>query len=68
MAYGGAQTELYSEVLAQVCLAFSMVNNKAMTADDLNEKIISGLKSFVITQSNANLSNKKFIEELIEKL
>jgi len=65
MAYGGAQTELYSEVLAQVCLAFSMVNNKAMTAADLNENIIGSLKSFVITQSKANLSNKKFIEELI---
>jgi hypothetical protein len=66
MAYGGAQTEIYSEVLAQVCLAFSIVNGKEMTPGDLNKDTIHTLKSYVITQSNANLSNKKFIEDLIE--
>ena len=66
MAYGGAQTELYSEILAQVCLAFSMINNKALTAEDLNEKTISSLRPYVITNTKGNLNSKNFIQELID--
>ena len=66
MAYGGAETELYSEVLAQICLAFSIANNKAMTEDDLTEDTIQSLRKRVITHKRADLSRKKFVEELIE--
>jgi len=66
MAYGGSATELYSEVLAQVCLAFAIENNRAMTESDLNENTISGFKSMVITHSRGRLTNKRFIGELIE--
>ena len=66
MAYGGAQTELYSEILAQVCLAFSMINRKALTGEDLNEKTIISLKPYVITHSKGNLNSKTFIQELID--
>ena len=66
MAYGGAQTELYSEVLAQVSLAFAIANNKAMTESDLTEDIIGSFKSTVISHSRGSLRSKKFIEELIE--
>ena len=31
----GASTELYSEVLAQVCLAYSIKNNSALTKEIL---------------------------------
>ena len=65
MAYGGAQTELYSEVLAQVCLAFAIENNRVMAGSDLTEDTIRSLKSLVITHSRANLNRKKFVEELI---
>ena len=41
MAYGGSETELYSEVLAQVCLAFSIMHSKAMKTTDLNENTIN---------------------------
>ena len=66
MAYGGSETELYSEVLAQICLAFSIANNKAMTEDDLTEDTIQSLRKRVITHKRADLSRKKFVEELIE--
>ena len=66
MAYGGSQTELYSEILAQVCLAFAIENNRAMTESDLNENTISGFRSMVITHSRGRLTNKRFIGELIE--
>ena len=66
MAYGGAQTELYSEVLAQVCLAFAIENNRVMTESDLTEDTIRSLKSLVITHTRADLNKKKFVEELID--
>ena len=66
MAYGGAETELYSEVLAQVCLGFAIMNNKAMKETDLNETTIRSLKSLVVTHARANLGSKSFIEKLIE--
>ena len=46
MAYGGSATELYSEVLAQVCLAYAMKNGRAMTPPNLNKDTIDDLKSF----------------------
>ena len=65
MAYGGAQTELYSEVLSQFCLAFSIVNGKAMTSSDLNKNTLDDLKSLVFSHSRAKLTGK-FIDELIK--
>ena len=59
MAYGGSETELYSEVLAQVCLAFSMMHSRAMKASDLNENTISSLRSLIVTHRRANLNSKK---------
>ena len=66
MAYGGAQTELYSEILAQVCLAFSIINNKALTGEDLNEDTIISLRPYAITHSRGNLNNRNFRQELID--
>ena len=66
MAYGGSETELYSEVLAQVCLAFSIRHSKAMETTDLNENTIKSLKSLIVTHRRANLNSKAFIEKLIE--
>ena len=66
MAYGGSETELYSEVLAQVCLAFSIRHGKAMETTDLNENTIKSLKSLIVTHRRANLNSKAFIENLIE--
>ena len=66
MAYGGSETELYSEVLAQVCLAFSMMHSRAMKESDLNENTISSLRSLIVTHRRANLNSKAFIEKLIE--
>jgi len=65
MAYGGSQTELYSEVLAQVCLAFAIENNRAMTERDLTESTIRDLKKLIITHSRADLNRSSFVEELI---
>ena len=66
MAYGGSETELYSEVLAQVCLAFSMMHSRAMKASDLNENTISSLRSLIVTHGRANLNSKAFIEKFIK--
>ena len=61
MAYGGSETELYSEVLAQVCLAFSMMHSRAMKASDLNENTISSLRSLIVTHRRANLNRSGFL-------
>jgi len=66
MAYGGSETELYSEVLAQVCLAFAIMHSKAMKETDLNENTIRSLRPIIVTHRRANLNSKAFIEKLIE--
>ena len=34
--FPGAKTELYSEVIGQICLAFAIDKNKSMTMADFN--------------------------------
>ena len=57
----GSATETYSEVLAQVCLAYSIAENKALTLDklvsgnELNKKVIDKINRFIL---------KKFIGAL----
>ena len=63
----GSSTELYSEVLAQVCLAYSIVYNKAATKEEilyntgLNPKVVSAISKYIITQSSVNLTNPSFV-------
>jgi len=69
MAFGGAQTELYSEVLAQISLAFSVVNNKAMTVEDFlvsASRNFDSIKSLIVTQRAAKLVDRSFVSQLIE--
>ena len=62
----GSSTELYSEVLAQVCLAYSIRHNSALTKDilikndKLDPKIIKDIERYMITQSSVNLSSSRF--------
>ena len=68
----GALTEVYSEVLAQICLAYSIKTGKALTKDllvvneSLNPSIIRDIKRLMITQSSVNLSNSSFTKGFIE--
>ena len=65
MAYGGSETELYSEVLAQVCLAYAMKNGRAMTPPNLNKDTIDDVKSLIETHSAANMNDDDFLDDLI---
>ena len=65
MAYGGSETELYSEVLAQVCLAYAMKNSRAMTPLTLNKDTIHDVKSLIETHSVANMKDDDFLDDLI---
>ena len=65
MAYGGSATELYSEVLAQVCLAYAMKNSRAMTPSTLNKDTIDDVKSLIETHSAANMNDDDFLDDLI---
>ena len=65
MAYGGSATELYSEVLAQVCLAYAMKNGRAMTPLNLNKDTIDDVKSLIETHSAANMNDDDFLDDLI---
>ena len=68
----GASTELYSEVLAQVCLAYSIKNNSALTKDilikggKLDPKIIKDIERYMITQSSVNLSSPMFADGFVK--
>ena len=52
MAYGGSETELYSEVLAQVCLAYAMKNGRAMTPLNLNKDTIDAVTIVIEALTN----------------
>ena len=65
MAYGGSETELYSEVLAQVCLAYAMKHSRAMTPSTLNKDTIDDVKSLIETHSAANMNDDDFLDDLI---
>ena len=68
----GASTELYSEVLAQVCLAYSIKNNSALTKDilmkgnQMDPKIIQSIERYMITQSSVNLSSPRFTDGFVK--
>ena len=68
----GSSTELYSEVLAQICLAYSIDTNKALTREvlidgsTLNKKIMSSIKNLMIFHSVVNLNSKSFVTPFIE--
>ena len=61
----GSATETYSEVLAQVCLAYSIVENKALTLDtlvsgnELNSQVINKINRYIVTPSSVNLVAKR---------
>ena len=67
----GSSTELYSEVLAQVCLAYSIRHNSALTKDilikngKLDPKIIKDIERYMITQSSVNLSSSRFADGFV---
>jgi len=68
----GSSTELYSEVLAQVCLAYSIASNKALTKTELlynsglNPKVISSIKRYMIAQSIVNFNNQSFVSGFVD--
>ena len=73
----GSSTELYSEVLAQICLAYSINTNKALTqgvlidGDDdtgyeLNKKIMGSIKNLMIFHSVVNLNSKNFVDPFLK--
>ena len=61
----GSATETYSEVLAQVCLAYSIAENKALTLDtlvsgnELNSQVINKINRYIVTPSSVNLLGKR---------
>ena len=61
----GSATETYSEVLAQVCLAYSIAENKALTLDELvskdelNQDIIRKINRYIVTPRGVNLFAKR---------
>jgi len=61
----GSATETYSEVLAQVCLAYSIAENEALTLDklvtgnQLNPKVINKINRYIVTPSSVNLAAKR---------
>ena len=60
----GSATETYSEVLGQICLAYSIHNNSALTKDklvqgsQLNPTIISAINRYMILPKGVNLLGK----------
>jgi len=68
----GSVTEVYSEVLAQICLGYSIKHNTALTKDELidgtglNSRIVSELRNIVITQRNVNLSNSNWTSGFVQ--
>jgi len=61
----GSATETYSEVLAQVCLAYSIQNNSALTKDELvqgnelNPTVIRAINRYMILPRGINLLGKR---------
>ena len=68
----GAKTEVYSEVLAQVCLAYSIQKNSALTknvlllGDGLNSSVIKDIKRLMISQRAVNLTNPQFTKGFVD--
>ena len=68
----GALTELYSEVLAQICLAYSIKKGKALTKDvlchgnSLNPTVLRDVKRLMIAQRSVNFSNSNFTTGFVD--
>lgn len=68
----GASTELYSEVLAQICLAYSINTNKALTEevlidnDELNKSVMNSVKRMMLFHSTVNFSSKNFVAPFVQ--
>jgi hypothetical protein len=68
----GASTELYSEVLGQVCLAYAIANNKAITRQDLlygtglNPTTIRSIKKYIIAQPAVNFTSQSFVKGFVD--
>ena len=64
--FPGAKTELYSEVIGQICLAFSIDKSRPIKLLDFNIDQIKKLKPYMVFHSKANFSEITFVRELIE--
>ena len=70
--FSGKDTETYTEILAQVCLSYSIATNKALTKEilisgsDLDSQVVASVKRYMITQSSVNLTNKSFTSGFVE--
>ena len=64
--FPGAKTELYSEVIGQICLAFAIDKSRPIKASDFNIAQINKLMSYMVFHTKANFSNSTFTRELIE--
>ena len=64
--FPGAKTELYSEVIGQICLAFAIDKSRPIKASDFNIEQIKKLMPYMVFHSKANFSDSTFVRELIE--
>lgn len=64
--FPGAKTELYSEVIGQICLAFSIDKSRPIKVSDFNIEQIKKLMPYMVFHSKANFSDTTFVRELIE--
>lgn len=70
--FSGKDTETYTEILAQVCLAYSISTNKPLTKGELitgstlNPKVVSLISKYMITQSSVNLTRTSFTSGFVE--
>jgi len=70
--FSGKDTETYTEILAQVCLAYSIVTNKPLTKSELisgstlNPKVVSSISRYMITQSSVSLTRTSFTSGFVE--
>lgn len=73
---GGRDTEVYSEVLSQYCLAYVILNgspatvNNSLDIDGLNVKfkpdVLKSCKKLIITPSTFNLNSSGFVDKLAQ--
>ena len=64
--FPGAKTELYSEVIGQICLAFSIHKSQPMKMGDFNLENIEKLKKYMVFHSKVDFKNTAFVRELTE--
>ncbi len=62
--FPGAKTELYSEVIGQICLAFSIHKSQPMKMGDFNLENINKLKKYMVFHSKVDFKNTAFVSLL----